>query len=61
VSEIKVRNASQSEFSLNSVEEFVDLIRAGGITPDWEIYHTAAQRWLPVTRHPVFAAVRSSA
>lgn len=58
MSEIKVRNATQSEFRLNSVEEFVDLIRAGGITPEWEVYHATAQRWLPVTRHPVFAAAK---
>ncbi len=57
MSEIKVRNAAGSEFSFNSVEEIAELIRSGGITMDWEIYHSAARRWLPITRHPLIAAV----
>jgi len=56
VSEIKVRNTAGSEFSFNSVEEIAELIRSGGITMDWEIYHSAARRWLPIIRHPHFAA-----
>jgi hypothetical protein len=56
VPEIKVRNAARSEFSFNSVEEIAELIRSGGITMAWEIYHSAASRWLPITRHPLFAA-----
>jgi hypothetical protein len=56
VSEIKVRNAAHSEFCFSTVEEFADVIQTGGITADWEVYHATAQRWLPITRHPVFAA-----
>lgn len=56
MSEIKVRNTAGSEFSFNSVEEIAELIRSGGITMEWEIYHSAARRWLPITRHPMFAA-----
>lgn len=56
VAEIKVRNTAGSEFSFNSVEEIAELIRSGGITMDWEIYHSAARRWLSITRHPMFAA-----
>ncbi len=56
MSEIKVRNAAHSEFSFSTAEEFAEVIQTGGITPDWEVYHTTARRWLPITRHPVFAA-----
>jgi len=56
VSEIKVRNAAHSEFSFSSAEEFGDVIQSGGISPDWEVYHAAGKRWLPVTRHPVYLA-----
>jgi hypothetical protein len=56
VSEIKVRNAAHSEFCFSTVEEFADVIQTGGITADWEVYHTTAQRWLPISRHPTFAA-----
>lgn len=56
MSEIKVRNAAGSEFSFNSVEEIAGLIRSGGITAEWEIYHHAAHRWLAITRHPLFGA-----
>lgn len=56
MSEIKVRNAAHSEFSFSSAEEFAEVIQTGGITSDWEVYHTTARRWLPITRHPVFAA-----
>jgi hypothetical protein len=54
MSEIKVRNDKGSEFSFSSVEEFVDAIRCGGVTAAWEVFHTIAKRWLPVTQHPAF-------
>ncbi len=54
MSEIKVRNDKGSEFSFSSVEEFVDAIRCGGVTAAWEVFHSVAKRWLPVTRHPAF-------
>lgn len=56
MAEIKVRNSAGSEFSFNSVEEIAELIRSGGITIEWEIYHATASRWLPITRNPLFAA-----
>ncbi len=56
MAEIKVRNDSGSEFSFSSVEELAEAIRSGGVTAAWEVFHSAAQRWLPVTRHPAFAA-----
>ncbi len=56
MSEIKVRNAARSEFSFSSAEEFREVVETGGITADWEVYHTTAKRWLPITHHPVFAA-----
>ncbi|MEO8138805.1 MAG: hypothetical protein ABI742_04110 [Gemmatimonadota bacterium] len=56
MAEIKVRNSAGSEFRFNSVEEIAELIRSGGITIEWEIYHATASRWLPITRNPLFAA-----
>lgn len=57
VTEIKVRNAAHSEFSFSSAEEFKEVVESGGITAEWEVYHSTAKRWLPITRHPVFAAL----
>lgn len=57
VTEIKVRNAAHSEFSFSSAEEFKEVVESGGITAEWEVYHATARRWLPITRHPVFAAL----
>lgn len=54
MSEIKVRNDAGSEISFGSVEELADAIQSGGITAAWEVFHSMAQRWLPVTRHPAF-------
>jgi hypothetical protein len=56
VSEIKVRNAAHSEFSFSTAEEFGEVIQNGGITADWEVYHSTARRWLPITNHPVFTS-----
>jgi hypothetical protein len=56
VSEIKVRNAAHSEFSFSTAEEFGEVIQNGGITADWEVYHSTARRWLPIVHHPVFTA-----
>lgn len=61
MSEIKVRNAAGSEFAFSTVEEFADAIRSGGVTAAWEVFHSAAQRWLPITRHPAFAISRNRA
>lgn len=57
MAEIKVRNPAQSEFSFSSLEEFGSLVSSGGITAEWEIYHQIAARWLPITRHPLFASL----
>ena len=54
MSEIKVRNDAGSEISFGSVEELADAIQSGGITAAWEVFHSMAQRWLPLSRHPAF-------
>ena len=54
MSDIKVRNDKGSEFSFSSIEDFADAIRCGGITAAWEVFHSVAKRWLPVSRHPAF-------
>lgn len=56
MSEIKVRNAAHSEFRFSTAEEFGEVIQNGGITADWEVYHSTARRWLPITHHPIFTA-----
>ena len=61
MAEIKVRNDAGSEFCFSTVEEFAAAIRSGSVTAAWEVFHAAAQRWLPVTRHPAFISRRSSA
>lgn len=54
MSYLKLRNPAGSEYSFGTVEEFAHAVQSGGITADWEIYHATGQRWLPITRHPVF-------
>lgn len=54
VSQIQVRNPLGNEYSFGSVEEFNLAIQTGGVTAEWEVYHSRGSRWLPVTHHPVF-------
>jgi hypothetical protein len=54
VSHFTVRNPAGTEYSFGTAEEFTQAIKSGGITADWEIFHSTGKRWLPITRHPVF-------
>lgn len=54
MSQIQVRNPLGNEYSFGSVEEFNLAIQTGGVTAEWEVYHSRGSRWLPVTHHPVF-------
>jgi hypothetical protein len=53
---IRARTATGAEFSFPSREEFSRAVSSGRITPDWEVFHARAHRWLPVTVHPAFTA-----
>ena len=54
MSHFMVRNPAGTEYSFGTAEEFSQAIKSGGITADWEIFHSTGKRWLPITRHPVF-------
>lgn len=53
---IRARSITGAEFSFSSREEFGQAIARGRITADWEVFHSRAHRWLPVTVHPAFSA-----
>lgn len=52
---IRARSITGAEFSFSSREEFGQAIARGRITSDWEVFHSRAHRWLPVTVHPAFS------
>jgi hypothetical protein len=52
---IKVRTPTGGEYSFYTLEEFVSAIERGRIKADWQVFHTTAGRWLPVTAHPAFS------
>jgi hypothetical protein len=53
---IRARTITGAEFSFSSREEFGQAIARGRVTVDWEVFHSRAHRWLPVTVHPAFSA-----
>jgi hypothetical protein len=55
---IKTRNPTGGEYSFYSREEFAKAIEGGGVTPEWQVYHSASGRWLPISAHPAFGQVR---
>jgi hypothetical protein len=54
---IKTRNPAGGEYSFFSREEFVKAIERGGVTAEWQVYHAASGRWLPIGAHPAFSQV----
>jgi hypothetical protein len=58
---IKARTPAGGEYSFYTLEEFVSAIERGRVKPDWEVFHSMAGRWLPVTAHPAFAQAYSRA
>ena len=48
----RIRSASGTEVSYNSLEEFSAAVRRGEVHPEDEIFHTRANRWLDVKSHP---------
>jgi hypothetical protein len=53
---IRARTATGAEFSFPTRDDFRRAVSVGRITPDWEVFHSRARRWLPVTVHPAFSA-----
>jgi len=48
----RIRSVSGTEAVYNSLEEFTAAVRRGAVTPDDEIFHSRANRWLDVKSHP---------
>jgi len=48
----RIRTAEGNETVYDSLEEFSAAVRRGAVTPDDEIFHTRAGRWLDIKSHP---------
>ncbi len=48
----RIRTAEGNETVYDSLEEFSAAVRRGAVTPNDEIFHTRAGRWLEVKSHP---------
>lgn len=48
----KIRTAEGNETVYDSLEEFSAAVRRGAVTPNDEIFHTRAGRWLDIKSHP---------
>ena len=48
----RIRSGSGAEAVYNSLEEFNVAVRRGAVSPDDEIFHMRANRWLDVKSHP---------
>jgi hypothetical protein len=61
MSRIKVRDGDGVEYSFSTKEEFSQAVEGGGVTADWQIFHSTSELWLPVDVHPIYqsAVVRS--
>ena len=57
----RVRLASGEEVVFQSVEELAQGIRSGAISASALLFHTKADRWVPITVHPQYSAARERA
>ncbi len=48
----RIRSASGSETVYGSLEEFSAAVKRGEVSPEAEIFHTRANRWLDIKTHP---------
>jgi hypothetical protein len=48
----RIRFPSGDEVTYPTLEAFTAGVRAGVVTPDSEIHHARADRWIPVNMHP---------
>lgn len=52
----RIRSAQGTETVYDSLEEFSVAVKRGAVTPDDEIFHTRAGRWLDIKSHPHYRA-----
>ena len=50
----RIRRSNGREVTLASLDELAAAIAANTVTPDAEIHHQRADRWLPIASHPHF-------
>ncbi len=48
----RIRSTDGLEAEYGSLEEFAAAVRRGEVTPDAEIFHVRANRWLDIKSHP---------
>jgi hypothetical protein len=55
----RIRLANREEAVYKSADELAQAVRMGIVSPDAEVFHNAAHRWLPIELHPDYRAVVS--
>ena len=55
----RIKTVSGEESVFKTLEEFNAAVRSGAISPDSEIFHSRAERWLEVKSHPHYRAALS--
>ncbi len=55
----RIRLATGEEAAFRTVEELALAVRSGVVSPKAEVFHNAANRWLPVEVHPDYKAAAS--
>jgi hypothetical protein len=52
----RIRLATGEEAVYRTVQELAQAVASGMVSPDAEVYHKAANRWLPINTHPDYRA-----
>lgn len=52
----RIRLATGEEAVYRTVQELAAAVASGMVSPDAEVYHKAANRWLPINTHPDYRA-----
>lgn len=52
----RIRLASGEEAVYRTVQELAQAVASGMVSPDAEVYHKGANRWLPINTHPDYRA-----
>ncbi|HWA17291.1 MAG TPA: hypothetical protein VG817_12720 [Gemmatimonadales bacterium] len=56
----RIRLASGEEAVYRTVQELAQAVASGMVSPDAEVYHKAANRWLPIHTHPDYRAAMAT-
>jgi hypothetical protein len=56
----RIRLATGEEAVYRTVQELAQAVASGMVSPDAEVYHKAANRWLPVNTHPDYRAAMAT-